>query len=519
MTAETAEASGSLLEYLPGFILTKLTTGIASWIFSLCLGAVIPLAFAPFNTYSSLFSYLIFLPLTLFLFQLLHAKTAKEAFFKGWLFGIGLFAIGVSWIYVAIHVYGAAHWSLAGTLTGLFIIFLALHYALMSWGLVKIRDSFSVSRNTLIVFYMPVAWVFFEWIRTWILTGFPWLLVGYPMIATPLSGYAPIIGIYGLSLLVLLLSSLFLLRIKTIYSVSLLLIIVIMGNILEQIDWSETQGQPLTVALIQGNVNQAVKWDRQQLQKTKQLYLSLSQEQFQKNDVIVWPENAIPVFYHDLENSFYRQLTLLASNTQTELITGLPVFDDDTRKYYNAMTNLGGHQGFYYKSHLVPFGEYVPLADLLRNLLHFFNMPMSAFSAGESEQPLLEIKGNKVLVTICYEDVFAQDVIRQIPQSQFMINLSNNGWYGDSFAPHQHLEMARMRALETSRELIRSTTSGISAVIDAKGNIKQKGPQFKTAIINGDIQPRTGTTPFVFWGNYPILMVFILAGLVLYQRR
>lgn len=509
----------SLFDYLPGSLNMRLTSGLSSLGFALFLGALVPLAFAPFNTNSSLFSYLIFFPLALFLWQLLHARTAKDAFFKGWLFGIGLFGIGVSWIYVAIHVYGAAHWSLAGFFTGLFIVFLALHYALLGWGLVKIRDSFSVSRNTLILFYMPVAWVFFEWLRTWILTGFPWLLVGYPTIETPLSGYAPIVGIYGLSFLTVFVSALFVVRIKAIYILAVLIVIFILGSILEQIDWSEPQGQPLAVALIQGSVNQSVKWDRQQLQKTKQLYVSLSQDQWHKNDVIVWPENAIPVFYHELEENFYHQLTLQAQKTQTELVTGLPVFVEDTRQYYNALTNLGGRQGFYYKSHLVPFGEYVPMAKLLRGLLHFFNMPMSGFSAGESEQPLLEIKGNKVVVTICYEDVFAQQVIRQIPQSQFMLNLSNNGWYGDSFAPHQHLEMARMRALETSRELIRSTTSGISAIIDSQGNIKQKGPQFQTAVINGEIQPRTGTTPFVFWGNYPILLLFILAVLGLYRKR
>jgi apolipoprotein N-acyltransferase len=194
------------------------------------------------------------------------------------------------------------------------------------------------------------------------------------------------------------------------------------------------------------------------------------------------------------------------------------VFDDETREYYNALTNFGGHQGFYYKTHLVPFGEYVPLAKLIRGLIQFFNMPMSGFSAGDKEQTLVSIKGNKVVVTICYEDVFAEDVAAQIPQSQFMINLSNNGWYGDSFAPHQHLEMARMRALESSREIIRSTTSGISALIDSKGEIQVQGPQFETTTIAGSIQPRTGTTPYVYWGNYPVLLLMIICGLFLYRK-
>lgn len=519
MSALVTEQSRGLIDYLPQPVFTKLTSGWSSWGFALLFGALIPLAFAPFNTYSSLFSYLIFVPLTLFLLQLLHARTAKDAFIKGGLFGIGLFAVGVSWIYVAIHVFGMAHWLLAGFLTGLLVVFLALYYGLMAWTLVRIRDSFSLSSNILIVFYVPVIWVFFEWLRSWILTGFPWLLLGYPMIETPLSGYAPVVGIYGLSLLVVLIASLLLIRIKAAYSLTLIISLFAIGWVLQHIDWSEPQGQPLSVALVQGNVNQSVKWSPGQLQKIQRLYVSLSQEHWPGKAIIVWPENAIPAFYHELENGFYRQLTSLAVATETELITGLPVYDDHSEQYYNAMTNLGGQQGFYYKSHLVPFGEYVPLEKMLRGLIHFFNMPMSAFSAGQPEQPLLKIKGNKVLTTICYEDVFAQDVIRQVSQSHFMLNLSNNGWYGNSFAPHQHLEMARMRALETSRELIRSTTSGISAVIDSRGTIKQQSPQFETAVISGEIQPRTGSTPFVVWGNYPILVLFILAGLFLYRRR
>jgi apolipoprotein N-acyltransferase len=212
-------------------------------------------------------------------------------------------------------------------------------------------------------------------------------------------------------------------------------------------------------------------------------------------------------------------LQLHASRTQTELITGLPVYDTVTSQYYNAMTNLGGKQGFYYKTHLVPFGEYVPLASLIRGLIQFFNMPMSGFSAGDTEQPLIRIKGYNVMVTLCYEDVFAQDVIRKIPQTAFMLNLSNNGWYGDSFAPHQHLEMSRMRALETSRDLIRSTTSGISALIDHRGKILVQGPQFKSAVVNGKIQPRIGITPYVFWGNYPVIVLFILAAFILLWKK
>lgn len=508
----------SLVEFLPEHLLLWIRQGASSWFFSFFLGALIPLSFAPFNNYSSLFSYLIFLPISLFLYQSLQNHSAKEAFYKGWLFGIGLFAVGISWVYVAIHDFGAAHWSLAIFFTSLFILILSVFYGFFSWAVFKLRVKLKTRDSNMLLFYLPVLWVFFEWLRSWVLTGFPWLLSGYPFIETPLAGYAPVIGIYGLSLLVILLSTLLIIRLKVIMSLTGMSIVFIGGALLGQIQWSEPSGKPLSVALIQGNVNQSVKWDRWQLEKTKQLYISLSQNQWQDNDLIVWPENAIPVFYHTLEKTFYHNLELQAKKTNTELVTGLPIFDDDTEQYYNALTNLGGQQGHYYKSHLVPFGEYVPLAAIIRGLVQFFNMPMSGFSAGDHDQPPILIKGFKAAVTLCYEDVFPQDMMSQIPQSQLMINLSNNGWYGDSFAPHQHLEMARMRALESSRELIRSTTSGISALIDSNGKVMVRGPQFKQAAINGKIQPRTGTTPYVYWLNYPIILLFVIAA-VIYWRQ
>ncbi|MCU7965637.1 MAG: apolipoprotein N-acyltransferase, partial [gamma proteobacterium symbiont of Bathyaustriella thionipta] len=483
------------------------------------LGALMPLAFAPFNTRSSLFSYLIFFPVALFLYQLLHTSSAKEAFYKGAVFGVGLFSVGVSWLYVAIHDFGAAHWSLAGIFTGVFILFLSSFYALFALSVFKIRQKKSVSQTQLSLFYLPVLWVLFEWLRSWLLTGFPWILSGYPLIETPLAGFAPVTGIYGLSLLVIFISALLIVRVKPVVSLTSIVLLFIGGALLGQIQWSKAQGESLSVALIQGNVNQTVKWDRWQLEKTKQLYVSLSKDQWQSNDLIVWPENAIPVFYHTLESSFYHHLALQAEKTQTELITGLPFFDDKTQQYYNAMTNLGGEQGYYYKTHLVPFGEYVPLAALIRGIIQFFDMPMSGFSAGDTEQAPLLIKGHKTVITLCYEDVFPQDMMTHIPHSKFMINLSNNGWYGDSFAPHQHFEMARMRALETGRELIRSTTSGISALIDSKGKVMVQGPQFKTAVINGKIQPRTGMTPYVFWGNYPIILLFAVALFLLRKAQ
>ena len=417
-------------EIFPGLLLT----GWPGRLSSLFAGLLIPLSFAPFNTIHSVFSWWLYLPLSLFLYQILHTISVREAWIKGFLFGIGLFTAGVSWIYIAINVYGEAHWSLASALTAVLILYLALSYAVFGWGVVRLKSiiqQFSPNPQLITaLIIIPLLWVLFEWLRAWVLTGFPWLLIGYPAIRTPLAGFAPVTGIHGVSLLTVLLAAILALlfagEIKKLTVLVVSSIILSGGLLLKNIEWTEAEGEKLDVAIIQGNVEQSVKWNPRQLNHTQQLYVGLSMDKWQKNDLIVWPENAIPGFYHSLENNFYNKLLLTAKQTHTELITGLPVLDDKTDQYYNAMTNLGGQQGFYYKTHLVPFGEYVPLASMIRGLIRFFDMPMSSFSAGDPEQPLLDIKDHKVAVTICYEDIFPTELLPRIPAARFMINLSNN---------------------------------------------------------------------------------------------
>jgi apolipoprotein N-acyltransferase len=223
------------------------------------------------------------------------------------------------------------------------------------------------------------------------------------------------------------------------------------------------------------------------------------------SDLIVWPEGALTVFYHQVANNYLTLLAAKAKAHKTELLIGLPVFHQETGKYYNSMLSLGSQQAFYYKRHLVPFGEYVPFDEYLRGLIHFFDLPMSSFSAGPKEQPLLQVAGYPVATSICYEDAFGEEIIVALPEARLLVNITNNAWYGDSLAPHQHLQISRMRALETGRDLMRATTNGISAIIDAKGALQATTPQFKTATLTGNVQPRGGATPYVLWGNGPVI--------------
>jgi apolipoprotein N-acyltransferase len=218
----------------------------------------------------------------------------------------------------------------------------------------------------------------------------------------------------------------------------------------------------------------------------------------------------LPAFYHEVADTFLAQLQSEARAHGTDMLIGLPVLDQSTGRYYNSMISIGRQQGFYHKQHLVPFGDYVPLQEVLRGLIGFFDLPMSGFSPGSSGQRLLEVAGQKVGISICYEDVFGEEVVRTLPEASLLVNATNNAWYGDSLAPPQHLQMSRMRALETGRPVLRVTTNGISAIIDPKGKIVSRSPQFETYVITGTVQPMQGATPYVRFGNWPILLLLAL---------
>ncbi|MDY6978969.1 MAG: apolipoprotein N-acyltransferase [Pseudomonadota bacterium] len=485
---------------------------------ALLAGAALPLAFAPFG----------FIPLAYLapalLFYLWLDASPRQAMLSGYLFGLGLFGVGVSWVYVAIHEFGYASVALAAFLTALFVAFLALYYALAGYLAVRIQQVLAGHRHhrllsLLLVF--PAIWIFLEWVRGWFLTGFPWLNLGYSQVDNGLGGFAPLLGVYGLGWVTLLAAALLLLILlyrNRRKQVGLLLIFVgihLAGYGLLQIDWSRPVGEPLRVSLIQGNLPQATKWDPAAIRKRLTLYRELT-EQHWDSDIIVWPENAVTTLYHNIKDDYLADLQQQAREHHSDIVLGLPVMDRQTRQYFSSMISIGRTPGMYHKTHLVPFGEYVPLETVLRGMIAFFDLPMSSFSRGGLDQPLLQAGGQPVATTVCYEDAFGEEVIRQLPEARLMINGSNNAWYGDSFAPHQHLQIARMRALETARPLLRATTNGISAIVDHKGRLLARSVQFETDITRGTIQPRQGSTPYIRFGNYPVLLLLLLTGIAVF---
>ncbi|MGW8228933.1 MAG: apolipoprotein N-acyltransferase, partial [Gammaproteobacteria bacterium] len=493
---------------------TLLTHSKATWLWCLLAGASLPLAFAPFN----LFLLAYFAPLVLFNYWL--GATPRQAAWLGYLFGLGMFGVGVSWVYVAIHVFGYAPVPLALVMTTAFVAFLALYPALQSYVAVTFQQRLGLSRTTSLLLIYPSVWVLVEWLRGWFLTGFPWLNLGYSQLNTPLAGIAPVLGVYGVSWATALTAGLVLIILLAVKHRTRLLVggglamLFIGATGLSAMEWTEKYGDPIKVSLLQGNAPQMTKWDPDQIQARLDLYANLTRQHWD-SDLIFWPENAMTTFYHTLADDYFAPLVAEAKQHGTDLVVGVPVLDLQTDQYYSSFVVPGDNPKMYHKRHLVPFGEFVPLESLLRGLISFFDLPMSSFSRGSDDQPPLKAAGQLLAPTVCYEDAFGEEVINFLPQATLLINGSNNAWYGDSFAPHQHLQISRMRALETGRPLLRATTNGISAIIDYKGYVVKRSPQFETYVLSGEVQPRSGATPYVRWGNWPVIVVgFLVLGVV-----
>lgn len=471
-------------------------------------GTLVTLSLAPFNIWplgivsAGLFAYL------------LNNLNTKQAAVRGWFYGIGLFGAGTSWVYVSIHVYGYAPVPLALLLTFLFIVLLAIFLAVTAAIYVRwVRD---YPAGNFLGF--AALFVLSEWWRSWFLTGFPWLLLGYGHIQSPLAGWAPVTGIFGLSFVLALSGAAVAhawrqrqwLNIQLAISAALW----IAGAALSTVDWvSPAQQQPVKVALVQANISQAVKWSRKQFGPTLKLYREMSEPLWESHDIVIWPEAAIPTYYQNAQG-FMARMSKNAIAHNSGLISGIPYrvkpTESEPGKSHSSIMGFGTAQGIYHKQRLVPFGEYVPLEGLLRGLIQFFDLPMSAFSPGPAEQLGITANGLKLAPLICYEIVYPELVADWFPQSDFIVTVSNDAWFGQSIGPLQHLQMAQMRALENGRYLLRGTGTGVSAIVDYKGNIVTRGEQFSREIISGDAWVMEGATLYSNTGSWPILVLCLL---------
>lgn len=473
---------------------------------SLLCGAISVLGFAPFDFW------LLLLPGIAGLFVLVYyARSAKQGFLVGYCFGLSLFGAGVYWLYYSLHLFGAAIAPLAAIGTLLAVMILALYPAL--FGALAFRCRHLQASWFLLA--APALWLLIEWFRSWFLTGFPWLSIGYSTIDTPLAGFAPIGGVFLNSLLLALccgaLAYLFVSRklVSLCVPVAVIAIIAGTGHGLRSISWTQVSGDPVNVEMVQGNIAQELKFVPNLLQDSLETYSRLSRT---GADLVIWPESAIPTFFSDVgqwQNDFVAEL----SASGTSVLSGGFHANDDFSEYYNAIKVLGGTEDqIYTKRHLVPFGEYIPFRNVIKLLAQVITIPMSDLNPGNGPIKPITINGVHYGMSICYEDAFGNEMIAQMPTANILVNISNDAWFGDSTAPHQHQQIAAMRSLEFERPMLRVTNTGISSLISERGEILKQGPQFETTAINVDVTPRSGSTPFVSVGNW---LVVILAALML----
>jgi apolipoprotein N-acyltransferase len=475
-------------------------------------GALTVAGFAPVSAFP-----LPILTLCALLF-LWRTATPSAAFRIGFAFGAGLFGAGASWVYVSLHVFGMMPAPLAAVGTVAYCAILSLYPAGAGWCCSRLQ----AGRATSAALVFPAFWTLFEWWRGWMFTGVPWLAVGYSQVDSPLAGLAPVLGVYGVSFATALCAGLLYLivtgtrRIRLAGAVALGLALGI-GQLLKQIEWTSPQGAPIRVALLQGNISQDLKFQANRYALTLALYKRMIEAS--EGRLIVLPETAIPRFLDAVDPGYLKGIARTAAARGADVLIGVPIRDPDGRSF-NSVVSVGASPPQRYdKAHLVPFGEFVPYG--FRWIVKTVAFPMSDFSLGRQDPRPLALAGQRVAPNICWEDAFGEEIIRQLPEATLLVNVSNVAWFGDSLAPAQHLQISRMRAIETGRTMLRATNTGMTAIIDPRGKVVARLPQFTEAILAGDAQGHTGATPYVRWSNYPIVLacIALIAALAFHRGR
>lgn len=480
-------------------------------------GALLTLAFAPFG----IFPFAVLSPALLLALWL--KVSPKRAFLRGWLYGMGLFGSGIYWIYISVHTFGNIAPPIALLITGTMIAILALFPAYNGYLLNRFFPKQNLSR---MLCAFPATWVLMEWIRSWLFSGFPWLLLGYSQINSPLKGYAPLLSVYGVSLAAALSAGLLVnivlrfrrAQYKALYfSLLAFATLWILGSLLSMITWTKPNGPQYKVSLIQGNIPQALKWSPEEIFPTLKQYHDLTDAHWD-SQIIIWPESAIPVPLQDA-GSFLDKMSELAKQHHVALLMGIPVESEKQRgSYFNTVISLGNASGVYAKQRLVPFGEYVPFTDLFQKFFDILHVPMSDFISGPRTSPI-QVGNLKIATFICYEIAFPEQVLSRDGKIGLILTISNDAWFGHSIAQAQHLEMGQMRALEMGRPVVFVSNNGITAFIAPDGHIQSAAPPFETAVLTDSVRAFIGKTPWQLLGMDPILLILFTLLLVAIRFR
>ncbi len=493
---------------------------VARLMAAIAAGACFNLAFAPYAYW----------PIALLapaaLFALIRGLPPRRALEVGWAFGIGLFGFGTYWLYTCLHVFGLVPVWLTLILQVVLVAVISGYLALLCFLANRFWLKPNSTRDWLV---LPVLWVLLEWLRGWLLSGFPWLMTGYALIDSPLAGWAPLLGVYGVSwaaaMIAVAINVVFMAgvsrqrRVMAVVGAGLLLATPLL---LSSHRWTQSAGTPVAIAAVQGAVSQDQKWQLQNRQMTLDRYWRLTEQAWGAR-IIIWPESALPAIANNLQE-YLQKLREQGRVHQADLAIGLVNFDVDRAQYFNGLLVMPAspedHGGWYYKRHLVPFGEYFPVPSAVRKWMRLMSLPNEDFTAGAARQPTLSAAGQKLGLTICYEDAFGSAQLAVLRDATLLINVTNNAWFGDSMAPHQHLQIARMRALEAERYLVQDSNDGVTAAVDSRGKIIAQLPQFVEGVMHAEVEPRIGLTPYARFGNYPVVLgAAALLALAVWRRR
>lgn len=474
---------------------------------SLVAGMLAPFALSPFNVW----------PLGLASLAILIWLIADVSVVRGslrfYLYAIGMYGVGASWIYVSVHEHGNASPLLAGFLVALLVL---------AWSLLSLIHGYLYMRFVRVLPYGLVlgfacAWYLREWALTWMLTGFPWLYVGYGFMETPLAGFIPVIGVTGLGFIVALAAGLVTLALKaalkkgerkTTLAASLIIVSLVgTGWGLGLVKFVDPVGETISVSVVQGNIDQAVKWRREMAGPIIDTYTGLTDTEWGR-DLILWPEAAITVFRGPAA-PLLDQLDRRGKASGSTLVLGIPDTSAEGH-FFNTAFAVGNGDGRYVKRRLVPFGEYVPLENWLRGVIGVLDLPMARNQKGPSEQDPIKVGHLTASLSICYEVIYPEIVRQTAADPDFLITISNDTWFGDSIGPWQHLQMARARALENGRYMVRGTNNGVTAIINERGEIEDRLAQFEQGVLRGNIAVMAGATPWVTYGSLPVLVLIVM---------
>lgn len=489
--------------------------GYIKYFFVFMAGLIAPFGFAPFHIPG-----LILLSLA-FLYSSLQNCSRKQGFSLGFFYGMGYFGFGVSWVIVSIHDYGQLNYFLAGLITLIFIMYLALFPALVAY-LYKMLEFKNRKLVSLTLFC--VLWCLSEYCRATLFTGFPWLSVGTPLIDTPIKYIAPILGIYGLSLVCVLIAALLTLAVTqnsaNRYYYLITIVLILIGPMLcKNISWSQIKKEPISIGAVQANLSMRDKWDEALFWNLLKYYENSINKLLGKQ-LIILPESAIPLPASYLDK-YLLKLNNKALKAKSALMLGIlqPTNDSETN-YYNSVITLGQAKGKKLKRHLVPFGEYIPKPLVTIN--HWLNLPEPNLLPGKRKQSLIRIENHPIASLICYEIAYPNILREQMPQAQWIVSISDNGWFGHSLASYQQLQMAQILSLLTGRYQVVVNNDGLSSVIDANGDIIESLPPFSPGLLESSVFPAEGLTPWIIWHEYPSLIfctIFLVFILFIQLRR